>query len=107
MGVHSGWLEWEWLSASLPGSGRMVSDCLSDAGVGNEMLTSSLKSKLIALFPETERHVKELCREEAPRDPLAEGMVAFETGNYDAALPLLTEVLEAEPFRVQVWVTVG
>ena len=85
----------------------MVSDCLSDAGVGNEMLTSSLKSKLIALFPETERHVKELCREEAPRDPLAEGMVAFETGNYDAALPLLTEVLEAEPFRVQVWVTVG
>lgn len=71
------------------------------------MLTSSLKSKLIALFPDAEKHVKQLCKEEVQRDPLAEGMAAYESGNYDAALPLLAEALEQEPFRVQTYVTIA
>lgn len=71
------------------------------------MLTSSLKSKLIALFPEAEKHVKELMKEEAPRDPLAEGMAAADAGNHEAALPLLVEALEAEPFRVQTYVAIA
>lgn len=71
------------------------------------MLTSSLKSKLIALFPEAEKHVKELCKEEAKPDPRAEGMAAYEAGEHEKALPLLAEALEQEPYRLELYVAIA
>ena len=45
--------------------------------------------------------------EEKEADPLADGLAAFEAGDYDAAMPLLGQALEADPHHVQALTAVG
>lgn len=53
------------------------------------MLSKYLKTLLNGGVPETDR------------DPLADGLAAFEAGDHDGALPLLLQALEADPYQVQ------